>query len=89
MKRLSQLLTEAEKLPPHPYILWSDVELSRDVAVPFFNRLIEVCDQNTTMLTRVDSSDLSGTVNEVYLRLNCPRHPVREGMILYGIDALD
>ena len=89
MAQLKKLLEDAASLPPQSYELWEDTGPSPEVVVPFLEKLIEICEGSKTMQSRVRMSDMSGTVAEVYTRLNTPGHPVREGMILYGINALD
>lgn len=78
--RIQELYEEAEKLPIlTDTSLWAP-DNHRNSIMRFFKRILDC--KHPEIAKRVNASDLSGSAEEVWRRLDEAKHPVRNGLIL-------
>ena len=89
--RINELIKEAETLPKSTarttQEMLFDHNYDNELSLYFFISL-QKCLKHPGLRVRTDGADLTGDAKTVYKRLNSPGHPVREGLLLMGIDCL-
>lgn len=85
--RLSRIISEVEALPTETFTddLFAPTN-HKNVMLPFFISCLAAYLRRQDFKCRIKKADLVGAPYDIFLRLNSPQSPVRNGLILLSID---